>query len=146
MSNFTCHSFNEISLMKFLERLYRVEAVTFGMLLACSLLFVVVSGVVTAISSAGPVSMPGGAIMFAMFMFAGLPPATLFFAPIYAFFNIGGVRGIRVAGYIGAVPGLAMIAVTPEFMAPGVVAVVAGLLVGIGTHLAMMKWRLMKPP
>ena len=123
------------------RRLLRVELVTIGLLIACATAFIVITGAIGTAMFPGQLRVEGAVLFFGVFLTAGILPATLFFAPIYAILNVPGNRDLLLAGFVGAIPGVVMALMHPEFPYPGYLGVIAGTLVAIGTHYVMTRWR-----
>lgn len=126
--------------MAYLRNLWRVEIAVILCLLAYAVGFTAIMSALADVYSPGPPSMEGAVVVFGLTIVMGAGPATLFFAPVYAFLRTRGAANLIAAIACGIVPGVFLLFYYSEFLGLGMYAIPAGALVSAATHATMLKW------
>lgn len=128
------------SLVLYLRTLWRVEAATALCLALFAVGLILFLAARAYLYAPGPPSWEIVRMIFAITLISGIGPATLFFAPIYSFLSQRGRASFPIAALIGAIPAAAFHFVEPLLWS---YALVGGVVVALGAHAIMRKWRAM---
>ena len=115
----------------------RVELVVVACLLAYALVLTLVLGLGAAVFAPGPQTWEGFGLAFGLILWFGILPATLLFAPAYAFLRWRGWINLALAIIAGLACGLIFIRAGPLAL----YAIASGVIVAICAHLVLRRMR-----